>query len=261
MKKKDEKIEKENKSVSITSVIRENYAWFIAIMTFLGVIFLNILRFSEYVTSSFYFEYYGLDINLYKYYDQNFLYSLCTSIIFGLAFAAVLFCFKQICDKFKGKNYICKQTAYNAFIIFCSNCYLIYDKIESDNIYIKIFGFIILLLFEYFVSYFIFFTDIEVEDGLSGKELIVDFFKKIPFLIVSMMILLSLNCRTNLTIRKEYRLINDNKVIVYSNNDYFLTLDCEIKNEKLIVYKGTQQKISSDDIYSKLTEFKNVIIK
>lgn len=261
MKKKVEKQEKENKTVSVTRIIRDNYAWFIAVLTFLGVMFLNILRFSEYVISSFYFDYYGLDINLYKYYDQNFLYSLCTSIIFGLAFAAVLFCFKQIYDNFKRKNYICKQNLYNLFIIIYSNCYLISDRIESDNIYIKVLGLIVLLLFEYFVSRFVFFADIEIEDGLSGKELLIDCFKKFPFVIILIMILISLNCYTNLTLRKEYRLINNSKVIVYSNSDYFLTLDCEIQNEKLIIYKGTQQKITSDDVYSKLIEFKNVKIK
>lgn len=65
----------------------------------------------------------------------------------------------------------------------------------------------------------------------------------------------------SLTGVKNYRIINNNKVIVYSNSDYYLTLDCEIEDNKLIMYKGKQNKISTEDVYSELIEFDEVIIK
>ena len=84
--KKDIKQEQEN--IKLIEVIQKNYAWIIAGLTFLGVIVSNVLRFIEYITSKAYFLYFGIDYNLYNYSDKNFIYELCLSIIFILAFVS-----------------------------------------------------------------------------------------------------------------------------------------------------------------------------
>ena len=48
-KKRKEKIKD---SKNITELIKENYAWIIAVLGVLGVIILNIFRFVEYITGS-----------------------------------------------------------------------------------------------------------------------------------------------------------------------------------------------------------------
>ena len=53
----------------------------------------------------------------------------------------------------------------------------------------------------------------------------------------------------------------NNKVIVYSTTDYYLTLDCDIDNNELIIYKGSQEKIDNNNIKSQLTKFNKVEIK
>lgn len=80
-------VKKEKEYNFIVNIIKENYGWVVSVITVIGIVILNIFRFIEYITALFYFNYYGIDINLYKYYDQNFLYSLCLSIIFIIAFA------------------------------------------------------------------------------------------------------------------------------------------------------------------------------
>ena len=95
---------KEKEKNSIVNIIKENYGWVIAVITVIGIVILNIFRFLEYLNVLFYFNYYGIDINLYKYYDQNFLYSLCLSIIFIVAFLLAKINLKSQKKKKKTKN-------------------------------------------------------------------------------------------------------------------------------------------------------------
>ncbi len=60
---------------------------------------------------------------------------------------------------------------------------------------------------------------------------------------------------------KEYRIINNDKVIVYTTNDYYLILDCEIRNNELIIYKGKQTKINNENVISKLISFDEIKLK
>ena len=54
-----------------------------------------------------------------------------------------------------------------------------------------------------------------------------------------------------------YKLIDNNKVIMYTTNDYYITLDCTlINNDKLIIYTGTEQKLNTQSL-----EVKNYSIK
>lgn len=65
----------------------------------------------------------------------------------------------------------------------------------------------------------------------------------------------------NLTYQKQYRIIDENKVVVYSTNDYFITLNCEISNNELVIYKGSQEKMENNNIKSQLTKFDKVEVK
>ena len=111
--------EVEDTEKSLTKIIRENYAWIIAILTLGTVIVSNILKFIEYLTSLTYFQYYGLDHNLYNYYDKNFIYSICLSVVFLIAFGFLLYCMKEIKDDFKNN-----LTLKNISIIVLANLYL-----------------------------------------------------------------------------------------------------------------------------------------
>ena len=106
MKRSSAKETKEVKDTekSLTKIIRENYGWVIAVLTFLGVIVSNILKFIEFITGQVYFSYFGIDHNLYNYADKNFVYELCVSIIFILAFFSVFYCFKQIKENIKKRE-------------------------------------------------------------------------------------------------------------------------------------------------------------
>ena len=93
------------------------------------------------------------------------------------------------------------------------------------------------------------------------KRDLINYFKVLPFILIFLIILHSTRIYINLAYQKQYRIINDNKVIVYSTNNYYITLDCEINDNQLTIYKGSQEKIENNNIKSQLTKFNKAEIK
>ena len=85
--------------------------------------------------------------------------------------------------------------------------------------------------------------------------------KIVPFYIVLLLFSLILSYGSNIVMNKSYRIIDNDKVIVYTTNDYYLTLDCKIKNNELTIYKGKQSKINNEDVVSELINFDKVELK
>lgn len=247
----------EDTEKSLTKIIRENYAWIIAILTLGTVIVSNILKFIEYLTSLTYFQYYGLDHNLYNYYDKNFIYSICLSVVFLIAFGFLLYCMKEIKDDFK-KN----LTLKNISIIVLANLYLTIVYCSNLSNTYKLINFVAFILLEYISSIFIFKkNDDQKVNEKNRKKFIIDYFKSLVFLIILLILCNSTRLYINLQSLTNYRIINDNKVIVYSTNNYYITLDCEINDNQLTIYKGSQEKIENNNIKSQLTKFNKVEIK
>ena len=48
---------------------------------------------------------------------------------------------------------------------------------------------------------------------------------------------------------------------MYSNNDYYITLDCDIKDNNLTIYKGRQEKIDNKNVYTVSKTFEKVELK
>lgn len=256
-------VKKEKEYNFIVNIIKENYGWVVSVITVIGIVILNIFRFIEYIKALFYFNYYGIDINLYKYYDQNFLYSLCLSIIFIIAFAFLLYCFKKIVDNIKNKIFICKQNFENVLLIILSNVYLIISTgTQQMNLLSYIVSFTIFILTEIILSFFVF-KKIPIDDNqkINKKEIIIESFKNLSFFIILLIISIGIRTYSVLALKNNYRVINNEKIIVYSTINYYITLDCEINNNELTIYKGTQEKIDTKNVYSKLDEFNKIIIE
>lgn len=257
-RKKDIKEEKEN--IHIIKVIRKNYTWIIAGLTFLGVIVSNGLKFIEFITGQTYFWYFGIDHNLYNYSDKNFIYGLCLSIIFILALFSVLYCFKQIEENIK-KNEIFKwENLINILLILISNFYIIITTPGQLNLISIIINIIILIIFEFMIS-LIFFGKEKESTREQLKRYLINYIKVLPFIIISLIIMNSFRTYLNLIYQKQYKIIDNNKVIVYSTNEYYITLDCDINNNELIIYKGNQEKIENDNVKSQLKKFNKVEMK
>ena len=81
-----------------------------------------------------------------------------------------------------------------------------------------------------------------------------------PFFIIGLFILYLFNYYCSLSSNNGFRVINDNKVIVYTTKDYYLVLDYKIDKDKMFIYKNTQNKIDNLNVNSKFIKVKEHVI-
>ena len=244
---------------STTKIIRNNYAWVIACLTFCGVIILNLLKFIEYLTSLMYFSYFGLDHNLYDYSSKNFIFEICCSMIFMFMIFSVFYCCKQILDNYKKHNLLTQETFWDIVLIIISNIFMVSTINELNLVFLLIY--VAFLTVVEFILSFLVFKEPKISIEKDFRKEFINFIKVLPFFIIFFIIFNFAITYLDLMDKKQYRIISDDMVIVYSTNDYCLTLECSVNNDKLIIYKGTQEKIDNFNVKSRLKDFDKVIIE
>ncbi|MBE6146487.1 MAG: hypothetical protein E7171_07695 [Firmicutes bacterium] len=123
-------------------------------------------------------------------------------------------------------------------------------------------SFIIFIITEIILSILVF-KKLPVDNNqvINKKEIIIETFKKLSFFIILLIISIGIRTYSVLALKNNYRVIKNEKIIVYSTIDYYITLDCETKDDELTIYKGTQEKIDTENVYSKLNKYNKIIIK
>ncbi len=260
-KKKQKKDIDSKEKISVTEIIQKNYAWIIGGLTFFGIIVRNLLKFIEYITGFAYFSHFCIDHNLYNYQNENYFYELCLSIIFVLACISVFYCFKQIKDNTKKKEYIKSENIVDSLLIIIFNLYIVVTTPRQQvNLVSVIILTTILIIIEFILSLLIF-KEEKDNSPIQLKRDLINGLKTIPFIVIILIGLHYAKINIDLNLYKQYRIINNNKVIVYSTIDYYITLDCTINNDELTIYKGSQEKIENNNIKSQLIKFDKVEIK
>jgi len=239
-------------------IINKYYKLFIACGSALCIVILYILRFFEYITASYYFSYYGLNIGLYRFNDQGFIYSLCLSIIFLVSFLSILFSANNLVKKLKEK--VNKKIIGELLIIIFYNILLSFVYFKFIDLFSFVIFNIVLLIVELIYSHFLFKKD-EITNRDEAIIQLKKYFKTLPFLIITLILLYGGRTFSRLKLIKTYSIIDNNKVVVYSNNDYYITLDCDIKDNNLVIYKGKQEKIDNKNIYTISKTFEEVKLK
>lgn len=245
---------------SFIKLIKKNYAWLIAVFTFLGVFLSNIFKFVEYLIGRMYFAYYGLDINLYKYSDRGFFYSLCLGILMSFGLIFLFHCFYKIVKNINEKKIFNYGNFSYFMIILFINFYIAFNIKLNSNL-INIFVYFFELLFYEMINVFFMIRIVKYRNEKYISQELFSFIKRLPLLLFIFLVSCGFSVHISLNNLDRYRIIGDDTVIVYSNTDYYLTLECEIIDDTLIMYKGTQTKISTEDVYSEYMEFKEVVIK
>ncbi|MBQ4262922.1 MAG: hypothetical protein IJB83_01590 [Bacilli bacterium] len=241
-------------------LIQDNYGWVLAIITGLGVFFTFCLKFLNYLYSKIEFGYYGLDYGMYVVEDIGIIFNFCFSILFALCFYSLCYCYYQIFKMIKNKKYEVKLLLENIILILLSNGYIIFSsgiKISWLSVLLELF---ILLILEFIMTIImckIITKEVKKVDNIND---FFNYIKKLPFVVLFLILLFIFSHTFSLVNNKEFRIINDNKVIVYTTNDYYLLLDCEITEKEIKIYKGTQTKIDNINVESKLIDFKKVNI-
>lgn len=242
----------------IFKFMQKNYGWIVAAITGISVVTSFILRFIKYIYSNFYFSYYGISYELFNIDELDLLYSFGFSVLFLLCFASLIYCYIQLFNvkKMKLKTILC-----NIFLILISNIIIVASTNVKYSIWQYILNVIGLIIVEIIAS--IVFLKMDKKEKSKENDL-YDFknsLKILPFYIFLLIFTFILSYSFEIILNKSYRIINSDKVIVYTTSDYYLTLDCEIKDNKLTIYKGKQAKINNENIVSELINFDEVNLK
>jgi len=246
----------------IIGFMKENYSWVIAITTMVVLITSQVIRFVNYIKIEVYMKYFGLNIVNVNYNANNLIYDTIIAIIFLACFYSMLFCYKESIVNFKKKNYT--FFVLNIVIIILVNCYyLIFNSYIGFNFR----DFIILVFLEFAITIFLFkvekryLTKInETEDLNILKTYLKNYFLSLPFLIIILIIIISSLSVTNIQKIDEFRVINDKLVVLHYDNTDYLVLNCEVKGNVINIYYGTQKRVSSFNLETKINKFKRVNI-
>lgn len=244
----------------IFKFMQKNYGWIVAVITGISVATSFILRFIKYMYSSFYFSYYGLSYELFNSNELGFLYNFGFSILVLLCFFSLMYCYIQLFNVKKMKVKA-KTILFNIFLIIISNIIVVYSTNIKCSIWQFILNVVFLIIFE-IIMVIIFLKPNEKETSKKNDTSdLLNSLKILPFCLILLIFIFLLSYGSKFLTNKSYRIINDNKVILYTTGDYYLTLDCEIKDNKITIYKGKQTKISNENIVSELISFDEVKLK
>ena len=244
----------------ILNFLQDNYGWIVAVITGLTVATSFMLRFIKYIYSSYYFNYYGLSYELFNSNELSFLYNFGFSILILLCFVSLMYCYMQLFNK-KEMNVKIRTIIFNITLIIASNIIVVFSLNNKYSLCQFILNFLILIITETIMSVIFFKMDKKERNKKYNMNDLQNTLKIVPFYIFLLLFSLLLSYGSQIVMNKSYRIINDNKVIVYTTNDYYLTLDCEIKDNKLTIYKGKQTKISNENVVSELINFDEVKLK
>lgn len=240
--------------------LEKNYGWMVATITGLTVATSFVLRFIKYIYSSYYFNYYGLSYELFNSNELSFLYNFAFSILILLCLGSLMYCYMQLFNK-KEMNVKIGTIIFNIILIIASNIIVALSLNNKYSLCQFILNFFTLIIIETVMSVIFFKMDKKERNKKYNMNDLPNTLKIVPFYILLLLFSLLLSYGSQIVMNKSYRIINDNKVIVYTTNDYYLTLDCEIKDNKLTIYKGKQTKISNENVVSELINFDEVKLK
>ncbi len=250
-------------------LLKENIGWITATVAAFVAVSAFLLNICSYIKYSSLSSYYGTSIEFFTY---DYWYYVYTIVLLTLIILAVLAWFFSFNDLF-GSLFLKKSKKY-----IISNAVIIISSYVMLFLILKlIFGIIqslilttLIQLFSYAIVNFIYkkFSDIDKTSNDADYNPYIEakhYFKKIPFYFIMIIILTVVINMSEYVAEKEYKIVNTEndscQAIVYTTKDYYLTLDCEIEDKKLTLYKGTETKIATDNVKTKQITFDNVHIK
>ena len=244
----------------IFEFLQNNYGWIVALITGFTIGASFVLRFIKYMYSNLYFSYYGLSYGLYNSDELNLLYNFAFSILTLLCFGSLIYCYIQLFNIRKMEIKF-KTIIFNIFLIVISNVIIVASTNVKYSFWQFIVNVVMLIITEIIMTIIFNRTAKKEKNRKEEKNDFGNALKIIPFYLFLLVFSFLISYGTQIKMNKSYSIINNDKVIVYTTNDYYLTLDCKIKNNELIIYIGKQTKINNENVVSELINFDKVELK
>lgn len=242
-----------NKTVDF---LQKNYGWIIAIMSRFSIIFTFGVRVLKYLLGKIIFFYYGIDFDLYELsYDLFFLEVLLSMLFIIIFYLAIYYLYILFVKdrRHKFKNFL--------ICLVLNVILLLYLFLQLDLNKTQVFILIIFLIIIELIGVHSA-KDVNNEDSVYDlKKYLKDLGSFLVFTIIFIYVSMGLCEWYNLKMNKEYRIVENDKVIVYISKDDYILLECKIKNNTLKIKKGNYTKVSNVNIKSELIEFDKVYIK
>lgn len=240
--------------IVFSELLKEHHTWVYPILGSLFIIASIVIKVIESLCYKTISNYYGVDFSLVVSNENIFYYGalgILLTIIISVTLVNIIY---RVENKKVQISSLCLSIIGNLIIL-----YLLNNKFNFLFLFVGI-G---LSIFEY-VFYFVL---ISFDPFIAKKT--VNLEKDMKFELIFIAIIIAILCfgisavnltKYSLTNNHEYRFITDSQVIVYSNQDYYITLNCKIEEDRLLIYKGSQLKVSNQDINTYIQDFSDVQI-
>lgn len=245
----------------------------VGILGFIGGVFLVFLNLILYIKNKTIFQYYGLNSDILSTEIHYLIYNIFSiaSIIFLFLsiIYLVLLGLERLAEPLKLKEKIIDVLVMLAYVlainfifyIFYKTLFLQFDLVLTDLVAYFYFS-LNLLPIEIVSCVAINILKNKNRIYISNwNDNVHNYMLRVVFISYSCIIFfafISYIYTYSLKNKKIYYLIDKNTAIVYATSDYYITLDCNIDNKKLVLYYNTQNKISSNNVKTQYIIFEKV---
>lgn len=207
-------------------------------------------------------QYYGIDV---KYFDGSTIFR--DKIIF-LVIAIILILypifFNYLNRKLESKVYVIASFVVMVCLLFMQN--LVYtvnliNLIRSEWLITIIDNYVTLIVFliaDIILGYFFILRRYLKNDKLLSRVEKLVFSFVLGIYLIDSVIGISIGLNRQISDKKDYEVIDNNKVVITTYEGKFLVMDCDVQEEVLYIKKGEYAFIEMSDVSIKYHEYKDV---
>lgn len=233
--------------------LQKNITWIASICTGIAFIVSALFRLIDYFYGRVFYNFYGLDFVLYEK-NYNLVSIILSVFLIGMIFTIVI----RLLEDKNGlvKNSFCNTIIEKIILPFLLNIMMIY-LVSNCGLLINFLSSIILYFIQrMLVKFFYPVVDDEIEKGefkLNDGVILI-------LVIIFYIAFFQFFVESNLKNKEEYRILDENRVVVDVNKDYYITLKYEIDEEETMhIKRGTQELIENKNIESELVKYEFVV--
>lgn len=220
------------------------------------------------------FNYWNLDFTFYKFEiikELSALFLQVIQLIIDIAFMLLLYTIYDKSDKPK----FCFKTLHRYVVFFLKHggiCAVLSCTLSVINLFFNFSFSLCLEMLIYIVAKFIIYLLIILFYQKTFNTIKNDFqmAKKkkkegklmvtVDLTVIILVSTIMLTCSPSETyLKTNFKIINNNQVLLYNTVDYAIVAKCEIEEEKIIIYTNSQEKLSSDNLKTYSKTFNKVI--